>query len=375
MKDPRYSIICSLLCIALIIMMLTIIASADPNINTSAKAAALYEPKTKSFLYSKNGDDRLSMASTTKIMTALVAIETLELDEVITVPKECAGIEGSSVYLEAGDSLTVRDLLYSLLLQSANDAAAVLAVRIAGDNFGFAELMNKKAEELCLENTHFENPHGLDSEEHYTTANDMAILGAAALENDVLSRIASTYKYTFRLSDKVRTVVNHNKLLKMYDGCIGLKTGYTKHSGRCLVSAAKRDGLTMVAVTLDAPDDWNDHKALLDLGFNTLERIDVASYCKQEFTVPLINSKLDAVKCSPIGLLGVDIIVQKGTADIKALVDIKPYAPAPVRVGDKLGEIVFYNHGIECARVDIRATESAEKIANKRFNIFDIFSP
>lgn len=370
MRDPRYNFIAALLCIALIIMMLTIIASADPRLNTSARAATLYEPTTNTFLYSKNGEERLSMASTTKIMTALVAIENLELDEVVTVPRECVGIEGSSVYLEEGDKLTVRDLLYSLLLQSANDAAAVLATRIAGDNFGFAELMNKKAEELSLLNTHFENPHGLDSEEHYTTAHDMACLAATALENDVFARITSTYKYTFYLSDKVRTVVNHNKLLKMYEGCIGLKTGFTKHSGRCLVSAAKRDGLTLIAVTLDAPDDWSDHKTLLDLGFNALERINLESFCKQEFTVPVINSKVECVKCMPLGLNEISVVLPRGTADIKATVDIKPYVPAPLKIGDKLGEIVFYNHGIECARCDIIALQNANEIANKHFNIF-----
>ncbi len=375
MRDPRYNIIAALLCIALIIMMLTIIASADPRINTSARAATLFEPTTNTFLYSKNAEEKLSMASTTKIMTALIAIENLELDEVVTVPKECVGIEGSSVYLEEGDRLTVRDLLYSVLLQSANDAATVLAVRIGGDIFNFAELMNKKAEELSLQNTHFENPHGLDSDEHYTTARDMAYLAAAALENDVFSRITSTYKYTFRLSDKVRTVVNHNKLLKMYEGCVGLKTGYTKHSGRCLVSAAKRDGLTMIAVTLDAPDDWNDHKALFNLGFNTLERVNLEHFCKQEFTVPIINSKLEKVKCVPSGLKDLKVIVPKGTSNIKAMIDIKPYAPAPVRSGDRLGEIVFYNNGIECARCDIVAVQNADEISNKHFNIFDIFSP
>ncbi len=375
MRDPRYNIIAALLCIALIIMMLTIIASADPRINTSARAATLFEPTTNTFLYSKCGDERLSMASTTKIMTALIAIENLELDEVVTVPRECVGIEGSSVYLEEGDKLTVRDLLYSVLLQSANDAATVLAIRIAGDIFSFAELMNKKAEELSLQNTHFENPHGLDSDEHYTTAHDLAYLAGAALENDVFARITSTYKYTFRLSDKIRTVVNHNKLLRMYEGCIGLKTGYTKHSGRCLVSAAKRDGLTMIAVTLDAPDDWNDHKALFELGFNTLERVNLELFCKQEFTVPIINSKVNTVKCVPLDLNDLNVIVPKGTSNIKAMVDIKPYAPAPVSVGDKLGEIVFYNNGSECARCDIVAVQNAYEISNKHFNIFDIFSP
>ena len=375
MRDPRYNIIAATVCIVLIIMMLTIIASADPRINTSARAATLYEPTTKAFLYSKNADEKLKMASTTKIMTALVAIERLELDEVITVPKECVGIEGSSIYLEEGDTLTVRDLLYSLLLQSANDAAAVLATRVSGDIFNFSALMNKRAGELGLYSTSFENPHGLDSDEHYTTAHDMAILAAAALENDVFCRIVSTYKYTFHLSDKLRCLVNHNKLLKMYDGCVGIKTGYTKQSGRCLVTAAKRDGLTMIAVTLDAPLDWEDHKTLFNEGFKTLERVDLGRFCKQSFTVPVINSQTESISAMPYGLDSINLVVPRGSANIKADIDIKPYAPAPVRIGDKLGEIVFYNNELECARVDILSRENAEEVINKRFNILDFLSP
>lgn len=375
MKDPKYCIIAATLCIVLIIMMLTIIASADPRINTSAKAATLYEPITKTFLYTKNADEKLKMASTTKIMTALVAIEHLDLDEVIYVPKECVGIEGSSIYLEEGDTLTVRDLLYSLLLQSANDAAEVLATRVAGDIFSFSCLMNKKAQELGLYSTSFENPHGLDSDEHYTTAHDMALLAAAALENDVFCRIVSTYKYTFHLSDKLRCLVNHNKLLKMYDGCVGIKTGYTKLSGRCLVTAARRGGLTMIAVTLDDPVDWADHKALFDEGFKTLERVNLKNFCKQSFTVPVINSETESVLAVPSGLDSINLVVPHCSANIKAEIDIKPYAPAPIKIGDKLGEIVFYNNGIECARVDIVAYENADEIVNKRFNILDFFSP
>lgn len=241
-------------------------AASIPKI--SAKSACLYDIDAESFIISKEMNMRLPMASTTKIMTALLAIEQCNLDEVISVPREAVGVEGSSVYLREDDLISVKNLVYSVLLQSANDAAEALAIYISGDVHSFADLMNKRAAEIGLSDTSFENPHGLDSENHYTTAHDLAILTSVAVKNDVFLQISSTFKYEFDLSESKRLLVNHNKLLRTYPDAYGVKTGYTKKSGRCLVSYASREGKNLICVTLDAPNDWSDHKNMLDYGFS-----------------------------------------------------------------------------------------------------------
>ena len=241
-------------------------ALSKPNI--SAKSACLYDVDNACFIINKEMNMRLPMASTTKIMTALIAIEECELNKLISVPREAVGIEGSSVYLKEGDLITVKDLIYSVLLQSANDAATALAIYISGDTRTFSDLMNKRAREIGLSDTSFENPHGLDSESHYTTAHDLALLAACAIKNDVFLQISSTYKYEFNIDEAPRVLVNHNKLIRAYSGTFGIKTGYTKKSGRCLVSYASRNGKNLICVTLNDPNDWNDHKNMLDYGFN-----------------------------------------------------------------------------------------------------------
>ena len=184
MRDNRLAVIIMILMICIMIMMMTIVASADLGFSLSARSAALYIPQTGEFVYSKNIDERLPMASTTKIMTALIAIEAAEMTELVEIPAEACGIEGSSLYLEGGDILTVADLLYGLLLQSANDAATALALKVGGDIATFSEMMNERAAVIGLSDTHFDNPHGLDSSKHYTTAHDLAMLAAEAMKND-----------------------------------------------------------------------------------------------------------------------------------------------------------------------------------------------
>ena len=244
--------------------------NVESKISVSAHSAALYQPETNTFLYSKNADLRMPMASTTKIMTALVALEESSLDEIIIIDDRAVGIEGSSAYLKSGEAFTMEELLYALLLQSANDAAVAIANHIGGSSEGFAGLMNEKACSLGLEDTHFTNPHGLNDEAHYTTAYDLAKIAAQALKNEKFKEIVSTYKKTFLNDERSRTYVNHNKLLNLYEGCIGVKTGFTRQSGRCLVGAAERDGALLISVTLSAPNDWNDHKTLWNYGFSLL---------------------------------------------------------------------------------------------------------
>jgi D-alanyl-D-alanine carboxypeptidase len=233
----------------------------------------LYEPQSGNFLTEKAADKRLPMASTTKIMTALVVLEHCDLEAVVTVPREAVGAEGSSVYLYEGEEITVRTLLYALLLSSANDAAIALALHAAGSVSAFADMMNAKAASLGLKDTHFINPHGLHDEAHYTTARELALITAAAMKNTLFAEIVSTRRHTAPQNgtDACRLLLNHNKLLRTYEGAVGVKTGYTRASGRCLVSAANRNGLLLIAVTLNDANDWRDHTALYDWAFGEYE--------------------------------------------------------------------------------------------------------
>ncbi len=230
----------------------------------SAQNAVTIDGETGQVWYSKNPDSKSLIASTTKIMTGLLVCESGELDQEVTIPTQAVGVEGSSMYLKAGEVWTVEQLLYGMMLKSGNDAATALAIAIAGSESDFVEIMNQKAEALGLLGTHFGNPHGLDSAENYGTAMDLAKLASYALKNPVFRQVCSTKSKAVGQ----QVLQNHNKMLWRYDGCIGVKTGYTKEAGRILVSSAERNGRTLVAVTINAPDDWNDHQVLLDNGFD-----------------------------------------------------------------------------------------------------------
>ena len=236
-------------------------------VEVSAAAAVLMDADSGRLLYEKNGEKRMLIASTTKLMTALVALEQGGLQQEITVTGGHMA-EGSSMYLRPGEKLTLETLLYGLLLSSGNDAALAVT-ECMGGAVPFVARMNEKAAELGMENTHFANPNGLDDEAHYSTAEDMAKLAAAAMDDPVLRRVASTR--TARIGG--RTLTNHNKLLSRVEGCVGLKTGYTKAAGRTLVSCAERDGVRLVAVTLQDGDDWNDHASLYEQGFRVLRPV------------------------------------------------------------------------------------------------------
>lgn len=229
----------------------------------SARKAIVLDAVTGRILFERNADEKSLIASTTKIMTALLICEQCNVLDRMRIPKEAVGIEGSSMYLREGEILTLQELLYGLMLSSGNDAATALAIYCSGTTDEFAERMNDKARLLGLRNTHFENPHGLDSKNHYSTAEDLAILAAYAMDNPIFSKTVSAK--TVQIGE--RWLKNHNKLLWRVDGADGVKTGYTKAAGRILVSSAVRDGRRLIAVTIDAPDDWNDHAKLLNDGF------------------------------------------------------------------------------------------------------------
>ena len=243
----------------------------------SAQRAAVMDAATGRLLFSKNADQRSLIASTTKIMTALLICEKCNVLDQMQIPKEAVGVEGSSMYLQEGEKLTLQELLYGLMLSSGNDAAVALALYCSGSIEEFANQMNDKARSLGMTQTHFVNPNGLDAENHYSTARDLAILASYAMENPIFSKTVSTKTITIGQ----RALRNHNKLLWRYPGADGVKTGFTKAAGRILVSSATKNRRRLVAVTINAPNDWDDHARLLDDGFSkyNLQRIVTMGDC------------------------------------------------------------------------------------------------
>lgn len=349
------------LALGLLVLLPTFPVSAAEYPSVSGECACVYLPALDCLVYDKNANRRHPMASTTKIMTALVALENSRPEEEVIVAAEAAGIEGSSIYLQAGEVQTMENLLYALLLESANDAAAAIAIHVAGSIDGFAALMNTRAQTLGLRDTHFTNPHGLAAPQHYTTAYDLARITAAAMENEAFFRIVSTKNKMICAADgsKPRSLSNHNKLLRSYDDCVGVKTGFTKISGRCLVSAAERDGMLLIAVTLDAPDDWRDHTAMLDYGFSRYEGRVLNDCQGTVFSLPVIGGTLPAVSISarstPV------VVVEKDGKEIKAQLEMNRFAAAPIRRGDVLGVIRYTKSGETIATLPLLAEHAVAK--------------
>ena len=245
-------------------MLAVILFFSVPSYGVSAKSAILLDCTTGRVLYGRNINQQSLIASTTKIMTALIVCEQCNVLDRMRVPKEAVGIEGSSMYLQEGEVLTIQELLYGMMLHSGNDAAVALAIYCGGTVENFVALMNDKARILGLCNTHFENPNGLDGAAHYSTAEDLGALADYAMSNPIFEKIVSTKS----IKIGQRNLKNHNKLLWMLDGADGIKTGYTRAAGRILVSSATRDGRRLVAVTINAPNDWQDHLQLFEEGFS-----------------------------------------------------------------------------------------------------------
>lgn len=343
-------------------------------IDVSAKSAILIEADSGDTVYEKNANIRMPMASTTKIMTAIVAIENCPLDKEVKITKESVGIEGSSIYLHEGETLTMEQLLYALLLSSANDASVAIATEVGGSPDAFVDMMNEKADELGLCDTHFDNPHGLDSENHYTTSRDLAAIAAYAMKNPIFADIVSTYKKSIPLNDGegTRVLVNHNKLLRLYEGAVGIKTGFTKKSGRCLVSCAEVDGVRMICVTLNAPNDWSDHREMLDYGFSQYENISLADAGSYTLSIDVINGTKKKILCS--NYYPVSVTLKKDNIDITASVETNRFLCAPVSQNDIVGQIIFYNNGQKIASADLYALETANNITYKKSLFERIFS-
>ncbi|HRX13808.1 MAG TPA: D-alanyl-D-alanine carboxypeptidase family protein [Eubacteriales bacterium] len=256
---------------------------------TSAQSAVVMEINSGRVLFSKNADIRLPMASTTKIMTALVAVELCDVNEPVNIDKKAIGVEGSSVYLRLGETLTVKELLYGLMLRSGNDCAVALAIHIGGSIENFAELMNAKAAYLGLKNTHFVNPHGLHDDAHYTSAYDLAVISCEAMKNPTFREIVSTKKVTIGNGEEKRLLLNKNKLLYNYENACGVKTGYTKRAGRCFVGAAD-NGTELVCVVLNCGHMFEETKSLLTYFQNEYDTRCIVPKNKI-YSVEIINNK------------------------------------------------------------------------------------
>ena len=267
----------------------TTVSAVSEELSVSAASAVLINADTGTVVYEKNAYQQRAMASTTKIMTALLTAEAGDLDKKFTVDSYAINVEGTSMGLKAGDIVTRRALIYGMLLPSGNDAANAAAVSVSGSMSAFAELMNKKAEELGLENTRFVNPSGLDAQGHYTTAYDLARLAAAAMENPVFAEICrcSDAQVEYGNPPYLRWLANSNKMLWQYEGCVGVKTGFTDNARRCLVTAAERNGVRLICVTLNAPDDWADHRKILDYGFEQVKPTEIV--LPNPVSVPVIG--------------------------------------------------------------------------------------
>ena len=326
-------------------------AYAAPTV--SSLSAVVYEPESGLILYEKDARTARPMASTTKLMTALLAVENLDPNRTVTVPAAALPVEGTQLGLRAGETITVRDLLAGLLLLSGNDTANVLALLMDDSLPDFAERMNRRALTLGMTDSCFVTPSGLDKDGHSASARDMALLGAAVLEKPLLAELCAS-KTAMITVDGVRvTLANHNKLLKLYDGTVGLKTGFTKKAGKCLVSAVERDGVTLIVATLNGGDYWNDHMALYDHALTLVRRETMPDVSTD--TCPVAGGTTNAVSIAPEEI---PACVLRTGESVKARVELPNFVWAPIAVGDVLGYVHYTAGERELARVPIRATES-----------------
>lgn len=344
-------IVCCLLVVGLILPFFGANAfAAVPGV--SAVSAVVIEAETGTVLFSKNMSERRAMASTTKIMTAILTIEAGDLDREFTVDSFAIMVEGTSMGLREGDRVSRRDLLYGIMLPSGNDAANAAAVSVSGSVAAFVEKMNAKAGALGLSDTHFATPSGLDADGHYTTAYDLAMLTAYAMRNELFREVVSCrYKEVeFGNPPYKRTLYNSNKMLTRYEGAVGVKTGFTDNARRCLVSAAERDGTMLIAVTLNAPDDWNDHAKMLDYGFSQVSAYPLETGCSAKVAVAGTEMKVGVYADNAVMSL---TAVQRQRLERRVMLPRMVYGA--VEKGQKLGYIEYLLDGKPVKRVNLYA--------------------
>ena len=320
----------------------------------SAHKAILLDADTGRALYEKDADSRSLIASTTKIMTALIVCEQCNVLDRMRIPKEAVGIEGSSIYLREGEVLTVQELLYGMMLHSGNDAAVALAIYCGGTVEGFAGLMNDKARQLGLTGTHFENPNGLDSPGHYSTARDLAVLAAYAMGNPIFAQTVSTK--TVKIGQ--RSLRNHNKLLWRVEGTDGVKTGFTKAAGRILVSSATRDGRRLICVTLNDGNDWQDHATLLEDGFSRYTLTEILHEGDAVGTVEIAGGEAQRVQLLADGDFAYPLAKDER---VSMILSGPGFAYAPVVQGQKAG-VAYICIGESCVgKVNVVYAQTVEQ--------------
>ncbi len=330
------------LCMAVTVCLATGVSMPQKasGADISAKAYLVMEATCHQITAQHNAHERLPMASTTKIMTAYLALQQEDLHEVFPVDDAAIMVEGTSMGLQSGDTVSLYDLACGMLLASGNDAANAAAVRIGGSVDAFVMLMNEQAAKLGMNSTRFQNPSGLPHEEHYSTAYDMALLASAALEDPLFLQICSAVHKKATVSGKERTYRNHNRLLSEYEGCIGVKTGFTKAAGRCLVSAARREDVTLICVTLSAPDDWNDHRKLLDAGFADVRQT-VLQPQEENLTLSIAGSDTDTVDAYVFGRVKV-CLSEEESKKVRQEWRLRAIYFAPVYAGEVMGQVRYY---------------------------------
>lgn len=333
------------------------------EVPVSAAAYVLYCPDNGKIILSDNADKQLPMASTTKIMTTLLTLEEAAVDNRVVEFTDEMIAEGSSMYLKKGEKVTLYDLAVGMMMQSGNDAANAAAISVAGSFASFADLMNDKAAAIGMTHTHFVTPSGLDDENHYSTAYDMALLMAYAMQNEDFATITSQTSMEVHFiypADKFITYPNHNKLLKMYKDCIGGKTGFTDTAGRCLVTAARRDDLTLIAVTLNDRSDWGDHTELYDEGFSRYKAITVHSDID---SVSVVGGESDSVS---LNIDELRVVVPTDTNDVTTRVNLPSFLYAPIEEGSVVGKIVCISGSEVLSEVSIKAAQSVGQDRHKR---------
>ncbi len=307
----------------------------------SAQSAVVICADTGKIIFGKNEREPRPMASTTKIMTALLTLEAAQNEDFnVTITDKMVPVEGSSMYLRVGQVLPLSSLAKGMLTVSGNDAANSAAITLGGSVAGFVDLMNKKAKQIGMLDTYFETPSGLDKGNHHSTAYDMALLGAYALENRAFFDISSKKRVEvpFTEPNEIRTLYNENRMLKRYEGCIGVKTGFTKLAGRCLVSAAEKNNTRLVAVTLNAGDDWNDHEKLLDYGFSQVETVVFDN--KDYVVLPIVGGRVNEVTAFVKDKIS--LTLTKGDKNkIEKVVEVPTFLYVPLKQGQVIGKVKY----------------------------------
>lgn len=330
----------------------------------SADCACVINAATGEVIFSKNIAKRHAMASTTKIMTALLALENASMDDVVTVSERAALEEGSAAYIEAGMEISMRDLLYGLMLSSGNDAAIAVAEHIGGSVEEFVDMMNLRAAELGAHGTHFVNPSGLYDDAHFTTASDLAMITRYAMKIPEFREIVATPSYEAHALNSPATLAfyNHNKLLEWYEGSTGVKTGYTEKTGRCLVSSAMRDNMEFIAVTLDDNDDWHDHAEMLDYAFSL-------HYPKKavEQGMKIKIAKIDGREYNMVA--AEDFVIpfkENGRTEAEIITHIASDITGPVNEGEKMGYLEILIDGSKVGEVDIISESDIMSVSGMR---------